>query len=1085
MDHYQDRQLVRNNDETVSLRLTSKHDSVTHYLTKSNKLSHQPPTLPGYNTVNISSTTTLEQNGLIKREKARARKRKAYLTFPKCRRPVNIVSRSKPGTHDSSAPPSNRNHNPTLLEQTRTTLHTASELQPERGTRSYTVLSRRVLSQIPSDKNQPSNRYHVFSFKQVKHLDEVLQTVLTVSPRPVTWDFMVYHPSSIHTETCPRQLLATTDDSCATRSSNAVSGNSSCTCDHIYCESLPRRAFREVITKCGHHPRSGLVSCMPLLYIPLVQLIRTIRDRLTDEQIVVREVRLNGGAAGCVIEDSDADSYNDLDLIFSVDLSNTNTFAKIKSIVFSSISQFLANTFASGKVAYSCTHNTCFHLPNVSQRCGCTKCTRDMTFSEFAPDRKLTQAKNGVISNHHSTSTSIVLKTEQVPKKYKNDQILTDLTDKKELPSKLANLGVDDQSISNGIQKSSDQESTNELHQTKNTQKDMSYSCTCSPCLPTSTVNCPGWDSLLRDESYAKHYIQKMVRIHKQSSKTADSWSLFTLGFRTPEGGKTIDIKFVDRMHRQFEFTVDSFQIVLDSLLTFHETSRQPLTENFYPTVVAESVSGSFTEAVGHLRNRLIVTARPEEIRGGGLLKYCKLLVDGYRPPEDTDVLSMERYMCSRFFIDFPDIISQHHRLAYYLANHFEDNDALKSTYLQILHEVVSHSTICLMTHERQQTLCLIRMFLQDELTREEASQSVVHLEEFSSDKWALDSIYYGTNFFPKQLLILSSSSATTVYQECAICKNQSNATECREQNQSPLGCAYLTCDNYFTAENTPESYPAAKHVAKTESDEFFQNHEPHSADHEDYVDSNGDTTHHTKKSAKLSTATLKLPTKQRLSDVEELTDAETETSSTSLRSYLSQEVLKTNGTKDCQPALELLEQGPNADGIKLDSVSPSLDPAVSTVLNDALATYPQKIYYIPQIVTYFPATDFPRDPQPTVKAPDLNEETAYNHAQNLNESFNSVDDEASLPRFLPHCHAGIIFPSTEQVSSSELNHYVGIPCSSDVQFNYLNHAMKNAFLAPNSPLSLYVFDQDPSYCLYTSPVMPSEPSPFILAYPI
>ncbi|OON22061.1 hypothetical protein X801_02037 [Opisthorchis viverrini] len=330
-------------------------------------------------------------------------------------------------------------------------------------------------------------------------------------------------------------------------------------------------------------------------------------------------------------KDADVDSYNDLDLIFSVDLSNTNTFTKIKSIVFSSISQFLANTFASGKVAYSCTHNTCFHLPNVSQRWGCSKCTRDMTFSESALGCKLSQAKNGAISNHHSTSTSIVLKSEQMPKKYENDQILTDVTDKKELPSKLANLPVDDQSISNGIQKSSEHEPSNDLRHSTNTQKDMSYSY---------------------------------------------------------------------RMHRQFEFTVDSFQIVLDSLLTFHETSRQPLTENFYPTVVAESVSGGFTEAVGHLRNRLIVTARPEEIRGGGLLKYCKLLVEGYRPPEDTDVLSMERYMCSRFFIDFPDIISQHHRLAYYLANHFEDNDALKSTYLQTLGKFNAY---CKMRRPKQQ----------------------------------------------------------------------------------------------------------------------------------------------------------------------------------------------------------------------------------------------------------------------------------------------------------------------------------------------------------------------------------------------
>lgn len=175
-----------------------------------------------------------------------------------------------------------------------------------------------------------------------------------------------------------------------------------------------------------------------------------------------------------------------------------------------------------------------------------------------------------------------------------------------------------------------------------------------------------------------------MVRIHKPSSKTADSWSLFTLGYRTADGGKTVDVKFVDRMQRPFEFTVDSFQIVLDSLMTFYETSRQTMDEHFYPTVVAESVAGSFAEALSHLKGRLIATPRPEEIRGGGLLKYCKLLVDGYRPSSHIDVLSMERYMCSRFFIDFPDIVSQHQRLTYYLTNHFDNVDATKATYLQV-----------------------------------------------------------------------------------------------------------------------------------------------------------------------------------------------------------------------------------------------------------------------------------------------------------------------------------------------------------------------------------------------------------------
>ena len=35
--------------------------------------------------------------------------------------------------------------------------------------------------------------------------------------------------------------------------------------------------------------------------------------------------------------------------------------------------------------------------------------------------------------------------------------------------------------------------------------------------------------------------------------------------------------------------------------------------------------------------------------RGGGLLKYCNLLVKNYRPAWPEAVKTMERYMCSRF----------------------------------------------------------------------------------------------------------------------------------------------------------------------------------------------------------------------------------------------------------------------------------------------------------------------------------------------------------------------------------------------------------------------------------------------------
>ncbi|XP_066265811.1 terminal nucleotidyltransferase 5C-like isoform X1 [Branchiostoma lanceolatum] len=196
-------------------------------------------------------------------------------------------------------------------------------------------------------------------------------------------------------------------------------------------------------------------------------------------------------------------------------------------------------------------------------------------------------------------------------------------------------------------------------------------------------------------------YVQKLVKIANEN----DRWSLISL---TNNSGRNVELKFVDRMRRQFEFSVDSFQIVLDSLLSFYEHSEVEMTQHFYPSVIAESVYGDFPLALFHLHNRLIATRNPEEIRGGGLLKYCNLLVREYNPACHAEIKSLERYMCSRFFIDFSDIVQQQQKLEKYLNNHFVGDEEAKYRYLVTLRRVIQESTVCLMSHERRQTLRLI-----------------------------------------------------------------------------------------------------------------------------------------------------------------------------------------------------------------------------------------------------------------------------------------------------------------------------------------------------------------------------------------
>ncbi|XP_049897001.1 uncharacterized protein LOC126388138 [Epinephelus moara] len=126
-------------------------------------------------------------------------------------------------------------------------------------------------------------------------------------------------------------------------------------------------------------------------------------------------------------------------------------------------------------------------------------------------------------------------------------------------------------------------------------------------------------------------------------------------------------------------------------------------------TVEAECMYGDFDQAMDHLRHRLIATHNPEEIRGGGLLKYSDLLVRNFRPASETEIKSLERYMCSRFFIDFPDVSEQQRKIEAYLQCHFIGNEETsKYDYLMTLRRVIDESTVCLMGHERRQTLNMI-----------------------------------------------------------------------------------------------------------------------------------------------------------------------------------------------------------------------------------------------------------------------------------------------------------------------------------------------------------------------------------------
>ncbi|CAF2074880.1 unnamed protein product [Rotaria magnacalcarata] len=147
-------------------------------------------------------------------------------------------------------------------------------------------------------------------------------------------------------------------------------------------------------------------------------------------------------------------------------------------------------------------------------------------------------------------------------------------------------------------------------------------------------------------------------------------------------------------------------------------------------------------QALDHLSKRLIATYAPESMRGGGLLKYCDLLAQNYKLHDVTDMLRMQRYMCSRFFIDYKTIQEQMHVITQYVTTHFlplsltnsdqstmsaaqhrDHHQNLKSSTTQNNHQnnvnnvrlcllffdhlfhVIQHGTVCLTHHDKESTL--------------------------------------------------------------------------------------------------------------------------------------------------------------------------------------------------------------------------------------------------------------------------------------------------------------------------------------------------------------------------------------------
>ncbi|TPP61260.1 Protein FAM46A [Fasciola gigantica] len=530
----------------------------------------------------------------------------------------------------------------------------------------------------------------------------------------------------------------------------------------------------EILTR--RLPVHSRCASFPVIWVRLCDLFEAVRENLAQFGVPFRDIRLNGGAASYVIGMESSPTYNDIDILISVDLSSDpSAIQKVKTSVLDALMRFLPEDDQPSFPSPWPSHSDL--LPAMSS--GCSKCS-SLSQSTETRDR-FSPATETYTVPVTTAKESLILRNGFVPEESMDIipelrmEGLTNLSDPntsgtsaRGSPQPLPVAGTNlDPTTSNSLTLSSSQNSSTRL--SPSTTGSLYVSNLQSPpqslrphsISPTSSVG-------LRES-----YIYKQFR--KYGTNDADCWSLLSLGFPSSQS-KVVEFKFVDRMRRQFEFTVDSFQILLDPILSFFQSHPDTeMTPNYYPTVVAESVAGSFSLALHHLKNKLILTKEPEMIRGGGLLKYCRLLVNGYQAPNGIDVCSLERYMSSRFFIDFQDLESQKSKIEAFLANHFLNHEFdEKIEFLKTVYRVVSGSTICLMSYERCQTLNLICGILQ-QLTQHQIEanrRSALSLDWLTErQNLVIDRVYLGTQLFPV------ISSASPLRYSCCQCGHGSDGT--------------------------------------------------------------------------------------------------------------------------------------------------------------------------------------------------------------------------------------------------------------------------------------------------------------------
>jgi len=182
-------------------------------------------------------------------------------------------------------------------------------------------------------------------------------------------------------------------------------------------------------------------------------------------------------------------------------------------------------------------------------------------------------------------------------------------------------------------------------------------------------------------EIYEKFFLDSL-----KVENEKENWSLVTWGKKK---NQTIDIKFVHKSRRSYVFSSDSFEVILDPLFVSKKQKYKNGNHHSEPyeyKIQVESMYGNYEEALIHLKEGLLCTNQPEELRRG-IFRYCYELAKGKLPRSEKDRNEMDKIFTDSFFAekDLPleDILSK------FLNKHTSN----AASCLDELFKIISHSS--------------------------------------------------------------------------------------------------------------------------------------------------------------------------------------------------------------------------------------------------------------------------------------------------------------------------------------------------------------------------------------------------------